>query len=92
MVSPKFNSELDTCFQHQGSVWVGWHAGLPLYDQGAAHTHTHRIVTSLHTQSQSWQIKPGRLSSSLGEDVFEELQDSSFQEGFLLRDGVGLIG
>lgn len=50
MVSPEFHCELDACFQHQGSVWVGGHAGLPLHDQGTALTHTHtqagRVITT----------------------------------------------
>lgn len=43
--SPQLHGELDACFQHQGPLRVGGHAGLPLHNQGAA--------PQTQTQSQS---------------------------------------
>ena len=46
--SPQLHGELDACFQHQGSLRVGGHAGLPLHNQGAA------PQTQTQTQTQSF--------------------------------------
>lgn len=76
-------------FSAPGVCVDGWACRVASPQPGSyAHTHTElwQAKRSFHRRSRR------DVSSSPGEDVFEELEGSSLQEGFLLCDGVGVVG